>query len=72
MGCNNNLPYIVNIVAMSIGPIVEIGGNLKELDFGAVEVLNDYSKKLTITNKSKIEADYRVFTKNKISIFKPI
>jgi len=34
IGSNNNLPHIINIVASSIGPIVDVGGNLKELDFG--------------------------------------
>lgn len=44
VGSNNNLPHIVNIVASSIGPIVEVSNNTtKELDFGAVEVLRDYS-----------------------------
>lgn len=43
VGSNNNLPNIVNIVANSIGPIVEIGGNQKEIDFQRVDVLQDYS-----------------------------
>lgn len=59
-------------MANSIGPIVEVGNGIKELDFGPVKVLQDYKKTITITNKSKIEADFHTFTKNKISIFKPI
>lgn len=42
------------------------------MDFGNVNVLKDYSEKILITNKSKIEADFHAFTKNKVSIFKPI
>lgn len=67
VGSNNNLPHLVNIVASSIGPIVDVGGSLKELDFGQVDVLKDYSQKITITNRSKIEADFRAFTKNKVT-----
>ena len=70
VGSNNGLPHVVNIVAKSIGPIVDV--NVKELDFGNVEVLKDFSQKVVITNKSKIEADFHAFTKNKISVFKPI
>ena len=70
VGSNNGLPHVINIVASSIGPIVEVG--TKDLDFGAVEDLKDYSEKIRITNKSKIEADFHAFTKNKVSIFKPI
>lgn len=70
VGSNNGLPHVLNIVATSIGPIVEVGS--KELDFKDVNVLQDYSQKITITNKSKIEADFHAFTKNKVSIFKPI
>ena len=71
-GCNSGQPYIINILAISIGPIVEIGNGIKDIDFGPVSVLKDYKKTVTITNKSKIEADFHTFTKNKISIFKPI
>lgn len=40
VGSNNNLPYLINIVACSIGPIVEVSNNpQKELDFGPVNVL---------------------------------
>ena len=35
-------------------------------------MLEDYRQKVTITNKSKIEADFHAFTKNKVSIFKPM
>lgn len=67
------MPYIINIVANSIGPIVEVTGpNAKEVDFGTVDVLKDIKKHLTIVNKSKIKADFHSFTKNKVSIFKPL
>lgn len=32
VGSNNGLPHVINIVASSIGPIVEVG--TKDLDFG--------------------------------------
>lgn len=35
-------------------------------------MLKDYPQKLTLTNDSDIEADFHAFTKNKVSIFKPI
>ncbi|EGR28756.1 hypothetical protein IMG5_169530, partial [Ichthyophthirius multifiliis] len=72
IGSNNNLPQIINIIAQSVGPKVLVGEQLREIDFGNVQVLQEYSQKITITNRSKIEADYRAFTKNKVSIFKPI
>lgn len=37
------MPYIINIIANSIGPKVEVENGLKELDFGTVDVLTDYS-----------------------------
>lgn len=40
VGSNNGLPHVINIVACSIGPIVEVG--TKELDFKEVDVLTDY------------------------------
>ena len=45
---------------------------LRELRKHIKRILKDYKKTVTITNKSKIEADFHTFTKNKISIFKPI
>jgi len=57
-------------VAFSEGPKVKTSKT--EIDFGGVEVLRDYSQKLTLTNDSDIEADFHAFTKNKVSIFKPI
>lgn len=59
-------------MANSIGPIVEV--TEKELDFGTVNVLKDTIKKITIKNKSQIEADFHVFTKKKPkeTVFKPI
>ena len=71
VGANNGLPYVINIVANSIGPRVEVIGD-KEIDFGQCEVLKDYSKKITIKNNSRIVADFHAFTKNKNSVFKPI
>ena len=67
---NTNMTQIVKLVANSIGPIVEVSE--KEIDFGQVDVLKDYSRKIIITNKSSIEADFHAFTKTKTSIFKPI
>jgi len=67
---NSNLIHIVKLQADSIGPIVEVSE--ENLDFGQVQVLNDKSMKILITNKSSIEADFHAFTKNKVSIFKPI
>jgi hydrocephalus-inducing protein len=52
VGSNNGLPHVINIIASSTGPKVEVG--VKELDFRDVNVLQDYSQKITITNKSKI------------------
>jgi len=70
VGSNNGLPHVITIIASSIGPIVEV--EKKKIEFGKVDVLKDYSEKIKITNKSKIEADFHVFTKNRVSIFKPI
>jgi len=33
VGANNGVPYVINIVANSIGPRVEVIGD-KEIDFG--------------------------------------
>lgn len=72
MGANNGNPYIINIIANSIGPKVEVLDNKKEVDFKVVDVLEDYSESVTLKNNSRIEADFHAFTKNKVSIFKPI
>lgn len=37
--------------------------NTDELDFGTIEVSNDYSLKATIMNKSLTQAEYKVFIK---------
>jgi hydrocephalus-inducing protein len=63
VGNTHNNPHIINIMANSIGPIVEVG--VKQLDFGNVNVLQDYVQKIKVTNKSKIEADFHAFTKKK-------
>ena len=67
---NSNLPQVVNIVAFSKGPEVDVSE--KEIDFGNVEVLRDWTKSLVISNRSPIKADFHIFTKNKNSIFKPL
>ena len=67
---NASSPHTINITANSVGPEVEL--DAKELDFGNVEVLTDKSQKITITNRSLIEADFHAFTKQSPSIFKPL
>ena len=57
-------------MADSIGPRVTV--NQTEMDFGTVEVLNDYTQTLVITNSSKINAEYTAFTKLKVSVWKVI
>ena len=63
---------MINIVANSIGPRVEVMNGVKEIDFGTMEVLKDKAEKITIKNNSRIVADFHAFTKNKNSVFKPI
>mgnify|MGYP000931519496 FL=1 len=70
VGTNNSQPNVLNICATSIGPPVKV--TPEELDFGQVEVLKDYSQKVTIVNASKIPAEFHAFTKQKVSIFKPM
>ncbi len=70
VGNTTGNPHTINIIANSIGPNVEI--DVKDLDFGKVEVLKPDSRKFFIRNTSSIEADFHAFTKNKQSIFKPI
>jgi hydrocephalus-inducing protein len=65
-----HIPFMVTILATSIGPIVSV--NKHELDYNNVEVLKDYTEKITIKNESKIPAEYTAFTKNKESIWKVI
>ena len=67
---NTNVPQVVNILAQSKGPEVEVSE--REIDFDKVEVLRDWTKSLIISNKSPIKADFHIFTKNKNSIFKPL
>lgn len=57
-------------MANSIGPIVKVG--VTEVDFGQIDVLKEYSRTITIKNESKIEADFHAFTKNKVSVFRPL
>jgi hydrocephalus-inducing protein len=72
VGANNGLPQVLNIIANSVGPRVEVCDGVREIDFRDVQVLRDYSHKLVIKNNSRIVADFHAFTKNKNSIFKPI
>ena len=72
VGANNGLPQVLNIVANSVGPRVEVCDGVREIDFKDVQVLRDYSHKIVIKNNSRIVADFHAFTKNKNSIFKPI
>lgn len=61
---------MVTVLATSTGPLVE--ADREELDYGNVEVLKNFTEKLTIRNKSKIPAEYTAFTKQKESIWKVI
>lgn len=61
---------MLTIVAMSIGPIVEVDRH--DIDYNNVEVLRDYTEKIKISNKSQIDAEYTAFTKNKESIWKVV
>jgi hydrocephalus-inducing protein len=60
----------VTILGNSTGPTVAV--NKSELDYGNVEVLKDYTEKITIKNESPVLAEYTAFTKNKESIWKVI
>lgn len=64
------IPFMITILATSIGPIVSC--NKTELEYNNVEVLKDYIEKLVIKNESKIPAEYTAFTKNKESIWKVV
>jgi len=66
----HHLPFMLTVLATSTGPLVE--ADTEELDWGAVEVLTDCPKRLTIKNKSRIPAEYTAFTKQKESIWKVI
>ena len=69
VGTNNNQPHLLNICANSDGPKVAV--TPEEIDFGQVEVLKDFTQKVTIVNNSKIKAEFHAFTRQKVSIFKP-
>jgi len=64
------IPVLIQLNADSIGPIVEV--DKQELDFGSVEVLKDRTEQIRITNKSRIDAEFTAFTKNKESIWKVV
>ena len=60
---DKNTQHLIKVRANSIGPIVEL--SRKEIDFGEVRVLTKHIEKITLTNKSVINADFFAFTKNK-------
>jgi hydrocephalus-inducing protein len=64
------MPVLLTLMADSIGPIVDV--DRRELEYGAVEVLRDYTEKIVIRNESKIDAEYTAFTKTKESIWKVV
>lgn len=70
LGDNNGQPHMITLVAFCTGPIVSV--MTPELDFGKVKVLEDYPLKVTLHNKSDIEAEYTAFTKNRNSCFRVV
>jgi len=64
------VPVRLQLLAFSIGPIVAV--DREDIDYGSVDVLKDYTEKIRITNKSQIDAEFTVFTKNKESIWKVV
>ena len=70
LGDNNGQPHMITLVANCTGPIVAV--LTPELDFGKVKVLEDYPLKVTLHNKSDIEAEYTAFTKNRNSCFRVV
>ena len=70
LGDNNGQPHMITLVAFCTGPIVAV--LTPELDFGKVKVLEDYPMKVTLHNKSDIEAEYTAFTKNRNSCFRVV
>ena len=70
LGDNNGQPHMITLVAFCTGPIVAV--LTPELDFGKVKVLEDYPLKVTLHNKSDIEAEYTAFTKNRNSCFRVV
>jgi len=61
---------MINIVAMSRGPIVKIDMEGNTLDFGNIKVLQDYTFPVKLINDSLIPAKFHAFTKKEHSIFK--
>lgn len=64
----------LNIIVFSHGPEVDvIDPPNKILDFGTVEVLEDFEQTITLYNKSKIDAEFHAFTREpgERSWFKP-
>jgi len=64
------MPVLLTLMADSIGPIVDV--DRREIEYGPVDVLKDYTEKLVIKNESKIDAEYTAFTKTKESIWKVV
>jgi hydrocephalus-inducing protein len=64
------VPVRLQLLANSIGPIVEVDRD--EIDYGNIEVLRDKYEQIRIKNKSKIDAEFTAFTKNKESIWKVV
>lgn len=65
---DSSQPNMITLLANCTGPIVEV--LTPELDFGKVQVLNDYPMTISLHNKSDIEAEYTAFTKNRSSVFR--
>lgn len=66
----HHIPVLIQLNADSIGPIVEV--DREEIDYGSIEVLRDKYEQIRITNKSRIDAEFTAFTKNKDSIWKVV
>lgn len=60
-------PLSVTIQGKGIGPSVSVSH--KEVNFGRIPVLTDYSKKIRLINNSLIPAEWKGFIKSKTSNF---
>lgn len=69
---NEATKTMINIVAMSRGPIVKVDMEHHTLDFGNIRVLQDYTFPVKLINESLIPARFHAFTKKEHSIFKPV
>ena len=64
----------LNIIVVSHGPEVDVTDPPnKILDFGTVDVLDDFDETVTLFNKSQIDAEFHAFTResSEKSWFKP-